>query len=90
MRISEIVQEQEEMEVRTVSPNEVVLRDRKSGIEKKIPKRPNQPGAIKRNEEGEFELDAEETGDVDNRIEIGDTVVTNTEPRRTTAPQGTV
>jgi len=90
MRISEIVQEQEEMEVRTVNPNEVVLRDRQSGIEKKIPKRPNQPGAIRRNEEGEFELDAEEPGDVDNRIKIGDTVVTNTEPRRTTAPQGTV
>jgi hypothetical protein len=76
------------MEVHSVSPNEVVLRGRRSGIEQKIPKRPNQPGAIRRNEEGEFELDAEETGDVDSRLKIGDTVVTNTEPRGTTAPQG--
>jgi len=90
MRISEIVQEQEEMEVRTVNPNEVVLRDRQSGIEKKIPKRPDQPGAIRRNEEGEFELDSEEPGDIDDRVSVGDVVKTRTEPQRTTAPQGTV
>lgn len=90
MRISEILSEQEEMDVKSVNPNEVVLRDKKSGIEKKIPKRPNQPGTIGRNEQGEFELDAEETGDIDNRIKIGDKVVTGTDPRRPNASQGTV
>ena len=74
MKISEVLQEQISGKVSNVTSNEVVVKDRESGIETRIPKRPDQPGRIQRNQDGELELDAEHEGDVADDIEPGEEV----------------
>lgn len=87
MRISDIIREQDEHEVTRVGPTEVVIKDPKSGIETKIPKRPNQPGTIQRDKEGKLVFDPETPGDVADDIEQGEKI--NTKPTDSQGTQGT-
>lgn len=91
MKISELLKEQQDgQEVTRVGPTEVVVKDPKSGIETKIPKRPNQPGTIQRDDEGNLVLDPETPGDVVDDIKLGDSIMTKTDGEQgTRGTQGT-
>lgn len=90
MKISELLDEQiqtQGQKVHRISPREVVIKDPESGIETKIPKKPNEPGTIQRDKQGKLVLDPETPGDVVDDIELGDEITTK--PSSTKLPQGT-
>jgi len=91
MKISELLQEQIGGKITRNAPNEVVIRDPESGIETKIPKKPNEPGTIMRDKEGNLVLDPETPGAVVDDIEPGEDVRTEIGGAQgTQGTQGTV
>jgi len=63
-----------ELQVQSTDDRETVLVDPSTNVRTVIPKDPNKPGMIRPNERGEFELDTQTNGEVDNAIKPGDTV----------------
>lgn len=76
MKIAELLQEQISGKITRVAPNEVTIKDPESGIETRIPKKPNEPGTIMRDKEGKLVLDPETPGDVADDIEQGEDIST--------------
>jgi len=76
MKISDLFEQPAAGKVTKIAPNEVVVTDPKSGIETKIPKKPNQPGTVMRDKEGKLVLDPETPGAVADDIEPGEEIRT--------------
>jgi len=91
MKIAELLQEQVKGKITRNAPNEVVVTDPESGIETKIPKKPNEPGTIMRDKEGKLVLDPETPGAVADDIETGEDITTEIGGAQgTQGTQGTV
>jgi len=91
MKISELLQEQVKGKVTRIAPNEVVIKDPESGIETKIPKKPNEPGTIMRDKQGKLVLDPKTPGKVADDIETGEDITTEIgSAKGTQGTQGTV
>jgi len=91
MKISELLQEQVKGKVTRIAPNEVVIKDPESGIETKIPKKPNEPGTIMRDKQGKLVLDPKTPGKVADDIEAGEDITTEIGGAKgTQGTQGTV
>lgn len=91
MKIAELLQEQIDGRITRNAPNEVVVRDPKSGMETKIPKNPNKPGTIMRDKKGKLVLDPKTPGDVADDIETGEDITTEIgSAKGTQGTQGTV
>lgn len=74
MKIFELLEQNndQELDVKSVTSREVHLQDPKTGIKTIVPKDPNKPGAISSNDNGEFEVDPSlDHGKVDNKIKPG-------------------
>jgi hypothetical protein len=88
MKISDLFEQPVAGKVTRIAPNEVVVTDPESGIETKIPKKPNEPGTIMRDKEGKLVLDPETPGDVADDIEPGEDIITSIKGAKGT--QGTL
>lgn len=87
MKISDLFEQPMAGKVTRIAPNEVVVTDPKSGIETKIPKKPNKPGNITRDKQGKLVLDPETPGAVADDIEPGEEIMS--QPGAAQGTQGT-
>ena len=74
MKINEIISEQQFLQIEKDDEEETVLVDPNTKIKTVVPKDPNKPGAISKNERGELTLDTKAKGTVDRGMKPGDKV----------------
>lgn len=74
MKISELLAENQILQIEKDDDDETVLVDPKTKIKTVVPKDPSKPGAIQADERGELTLDPNVKGTVDRGIKPGDTV----------------
>ena len=73
MKINEIT-DTGDMKVQRDTGREIHLKNQKTGVKTIVPKDPKKPGMITQDENGEYVIDTETTGEVDNRLKPGSTV----------------
>lgn len=77
MKISELLAEMpgnHDLQVMQDDDDETVLVDPKTNVKTVVPKDPNKPGIIQKNDRGQLELNTKTTGTVDRGIKPGDKV----------------
>lgn len=75
MKVSELINEDQFLQIELDSEEETVLVDPKTKIKTVVPKDPAKPGAIAKDERGNLTLDTKAKGTVDRGIKPGDKVL---------------
>lgn len=75
MKIYEVVNQKFKVDRKTST--EIHLSDPASGVKTIVPVKKDKPGMITKSETGEFELDMDTEGEVDQEVKPGDTVKVN-------------
>jgi hypothetical protein len=75
MKISELLNENQFLQIELDDEKETVLVDPKTKIKTVVPKDPTKPGAIAKDERGNLTLDTKAKGTVDRGIKPGDKVL---------------
>ena len=91
MKIAEVVQT--ELNVERDTGTEIHLKDPKTGVKTVVPKSPTKPGTLAVDDQGNVEIDLNNTGSIDNKLRPGskvkvknDSSKPGTQPTKPTQP----